>query len=265
MTGVPVSDESARPTSSSAPESTGPKRKGKAKRKHTIGRVVLASSLVLALVTGLSMVFYYRYLNGNLTVEDVTPALGDDRPEKVYTGNGEPLNVLVMGDDTRVGKGNKIDGESGGGGSDTTILLHISGDRERAYGISIPRDSIVDRPDCGADEEIPGGTEVMWNAAYAVGGAACTIKQVEANTGIFIDHYVVVDFNGFKDMVDAVDGVDVADDLVEDDPLRDREVDLEVVDVHEDLPGGVPARARRRGGARWIRAGIGGHRTSFVG
>ncbi len=75
-------------------------------------------------------------------------ALGDDRPEKIYRGNGEPLNILVMGDDTRSGEGNDIDGETGGGGSDTTILVHLSADRKRSYAISIPRDSIVDRPDC---------------------------------------------------------------------------------------------------------------------
>jgi LCP family protein required for cell wall assembly len=195
--------------SSPGTDAPAPKRKAKTKRKHTVGQVVLASTVVLALVTALSVVFFYRHLNGNLDVNDVTAALGDDRPEKVYKGNGEPLNILVMGDDTRSGEGNAIDKETGGGGSDTTILVHLSADRKRAYAVSIPRDSIVDRPDCGEDDEIPGGTNLMWNAAYAAGGAACTMRQLEANTGIFIDHYVVVDFNGFKDMVDAVGGVPV--------------------------------------------------------
>ena len=54
-----------------------------------------------------------------------------------------------MGSDTRDGEGNNIDNLTGGGErSDTTILLHLSADRKRAYGISIPRDSLVDRPDC---------------------------------------------------------------------------------------------------------------------
>ena len=202
-----------------------PKRKAEVKRKHTVGRVVLVSSLVLALVTGLGVVFLYRHLNGNLNVADVTAALGDDRPEKVYKGNGEPLNILVMGDDTRTGEGNAIDNEAGGGGSDTTILVHLSADRSRAYAISIPRDSIVDRPDCGEDDEIAGGTEVMWNQAYAIGGAACTMRQLEAETGIFIDHYVVVDFNGFKDMVDAVGGVPVCIPEDIDDPGHDIFID----------------------------------------
>jgi len=197
-----VSDES-RPD---ATDGT-PKRKGRAKKKHTIGRVILASVVVLALVTGLGVIYLYRHLNGNLDVNDITAELGDDRPEEIYKGNGEPLDILVLGDDTRSGD-NRIDNESGGG-SDTNILVHLSADRTRAYAVSIPRDSIVDRPDCGEDDEIPGGTDVMWNAAYSVGGAACTIRQLEAMTDVRVENYVVVDFNGFKDMVDAVGGVPV--------------------------------------------------------
>ncbi len=179
------------------------------KRKHTVGRVMLISSLVLAMITALGVVFLVRHLNGNLNVEDLTPALGEDRPER--TGPKGALNILVMGSDSREGEGNGIDSEDPGNGarSDTTVILHLSADRERAYGISIPRDSLVTRPDCGEDDEIPGGKSEVWNVAFAVGGPACTIRQVEATTGIFIDNYVVVDFNGFKDMVDAVGGVPV--------------------------------------------------------
>ena len=95
--------------------------------------------------------------------------------------------------------------------SDTTILLHVSADRKRAYGISIPRDSLVTRPECKTKggETIPGGTDVMWNEAFSVGGPACTIQQFEQITGVYIDHFVVVDFAGFEDMVDAIGGVEV--------------------------------------------------------
>jgi LCP family protein required for cell wall assembly len=191
-----------------------PKRKGKVARKHTVGRVILVSALVLALITGLGTIYFVRHLNGN--IEGVSlDALGGDRPEKVYRGNGEPLNILVMGDDTREGAGNAIDGE-GGGGSDTTILVHLSADRERAYAVSIPRDSIVDRPACN-DGESAAATEVMWNAAYGIGGPVCTVDQLETETDVFVDHFVVVDFNGFGDMVDAVGGVPVCvpEDLVD--------------------------------------------------
>jgi LCP family protein required for cell wall assembly len=87
----------------------------------------------------------------------------------------------------------------------------VSADRQRAYGISIPRDSLVTRPQCKTKdgEPIPGGTDVMWNEAFSVGGPACTIQQFEQITGVYIDHYVVVDFAGFEDMVDAIGGVEV--------------------------------------------------------
>ena len=192
-----------------------PERSGRQQGTHTVARVILTSVVVLAVVTALATVYLYRHLNGNLDVQDIESALGDERPEEIYTGNGKPLDILVLGDDTRSGD-NRIDSESGGG-SDTTILVHLSADRTRAYAISIPRDSIVDRPDCGEDDDVPGETEVIWNEAFAKGqaadptggGAACVIRQLEATTDVRVEHYVAVDFSGFTDMVDAVGGVPV--------------------------------------------------------
>ncbi len=153
-----------------------PKRKGKVARKHTVGRVILVSALVLALITGLGTIYFVRHLNGN--IDGCLPRRDRWRTaRKLYKGNGQPLNILVMGSDTREGAGNEIDGE-GGGGSDTTILVHLSADRDRAYAISIPRDSIVDRPEVGCDA--PAESDVMWNAAYTVGGPVCTVAQLQA-------------------------------------------------------------------------------------
>ncbi|MCD6638940.1 MAG: LCP family protein [Nocardioides sp.] len=210
-----MSVESRPDERSDAPRSRA-KRRAKPARKHTIGRVILVATVVLALATSLSVIYFVRHLDGNLNVKDLGTALGDDRPEEVYKGNGKPLDILVIGSDTRDGEGNAIDSEKGGGLSDTTILVHLSADRSRAYAVSIPRDSIVDRPDCGVDDEVPGGTD-KWNVAYAVGeradpaagGAACVIRQVEATTGIRVEHFIEVDFNGFRGMVDAVGGVPV--------------------------------------------------------
>jgi LCP family protein required for cell wall assembly len=178
-----------------------------ADHRHTVRRAIVVSQLVLAVLTALSVVIGYQQLNGNLgdgeEIEHVAP-------EPDYEGERGPLNILVMGSDSRDCEGCKIDGEAGGG-SDTTILFHLSADRESAYGISIPRDSLVDRPEC-TDEDgdtIAGASDTMWNAAYSIGGPACTIQQFEQLTGVRIDNYVVVDFGSFQDMVDAVDGVEV--------------------------------------------------------
>src|SRR5207253_3094987 len=113
--------------------------------------------------------------------------------------------------DTRDGANGKGIGGDTPGLSDTTMLLHLSANRDFAYGASLPRDAMVQRPACpkkngkGID---PGGL-TQFNAAYAVGGAACTVKTVESLTGVRIDHFVVVDFVGFKSMVNAIGGVTI--------------------------------------------------------
>jgi LCP family protein required for cell wall assembly len=190
----------------------GPKRKGSTRKKHTVAKVVLAATLALTIVTGLGVVYFYRHLNGNLNVISIDAALGDDRPEKERVeGPQEPLNILVMGSDTRDCDGCDLDNEAGGNASDTTILMHLSADRERAYGVSIPRDTIVDRPACTTESgsTVPAATDVMWNEAFSVGGPTCTVDQFETITGVFIDHIVVVNFAGFEDMVNAIGGVPV--------------------------------------------------------
>jgi LCP family protein required for cell wall assembly len=200
-------------TGSTGDGQVGGKRKAKVKVHHTVGKVVAATMVVIALVTGLSVVFLYRHYNSNLNVLDVSGALKNRPTHKVPTGPSGPLNILVMGSDNRDAPGDHIDNLTGiGKRSDTTILLHLSGDRQHAYGVSIPRDSVVNRAACydNAGKEIsPPATGAMWNDAFNIGGAACTIQQFEQLTHVPIDHFIVVDFAGFKTMVDAIGGVDV--------------------------------------------------------
>lgn len=178
---------------------------------------MVAAQVVLAMVTALVVVVAYRSIDGNIAegeainhlVQAPAPVQAEEG-EQDGVADLEPMNVLVMGSDARQGEGNSIDGESGGGVSDTTILLHVSADRQEAYGISLPRDALVTRPDCKTpDGSVPGGELQMFNTAFKLGGPQCTVQMVEALTGIYIDHYLVLDFNGFKDMVEAVDGVEV--------------------------------------------------------
>ena len=187
------------------------KRRAKRRKRHTVAKVLISSLVALVLVSGLSAAYLYRHLNGNLNVYDATQDMVGTRPERVFTGPDGPLNILVMGSDSRDCQGCDIDGlTKGGQRSDTTILLHLSADRKHAYGISIPRDSMVNRPACKeSDGSIGAAAYGMWNEAFSVGGPACTIEQVEQLTGIRVDHFVVVDFEGFKSMVDAIGGVKV--------------------------------------------------------
>ena len=196
---------------SDQPETRAPKRRAPSRKRHTVGKVVLGVVVVLGMVTGLSVVYLYRHLNDNLNVLDVSGMVENSPKKFELPGPKEPLNILVMGSDSREGD-NNIDGLTGAGErSDTTILLHVSADRSRAYGISIPRDSMVERPDCTSADgtTIPGSSYTQWNVAFQLGGPACTIQQFEQLSGVFVDHFVVVDFEGFKGMVDAIGGVEV--------------------------------------------------------
>ena len=202
------------PGDGSMGEQPGGKRRGETKTHHTVAKAIGATMVVIALVTGLSVVFLYRHYNANLHVKDISNELGTDRPKpQVPSGPHGPINIMVMGSDNRDAPGDHIDNLTGiGKRSDTTILLHLSADRQHAYGVSIPRDSIVNRPACLDDhgkQISPPATGVMWNDAFNIGGPGCTVRQFEQLTGIPVDHYVVVDFNGFKSMVDAIGGVSV--------------------------------------------------------
>ena len=200
-----MSEETPRPTRADGL----PKRRGKTKKRHTVVTVIVATMTVLALVVGLSAVAFYRTISDNLNESSGMDGV-NNRPEDLDTGPKKPIRILVMATDTRQGEGNGIDGESKEiEHSDTNILLHISADRSRAYGVSIPRDSLVDRPACGKNDVIPAQEKAIWNDAFKLGQEGCTVEQFEYNTGVRVDGFVTLDFRGFKDMVDAIDGVPV--------------------------------------------------------
>jgi LCP family protein required for cell wall assembly len=202
--------------SSPGPEVPGrvPTVEGRQLNRRRMAAVVGATLTVVSLVTALSVVLVYRHLNQNLDVHDLSKAIGTKGiDQRKWPSPSGPINVLVMGSDNRNAPGDHIDNLTGiGQRSDTTILIHLSADRTRAYGVSIPRDSIVNRPSCldnsGKPVSAP-ATGQMWNVAFDIGGPACTIRQFEALTHIPINHWVVVDFAGFQSMVDAIGGVTV--------------------------------------------------------
>jgi LCP family protein required for cell wall assembly len=180
-------------------------------RAHPVVRAVAAST-ALVLVTLAGVLFLaYRHLEGNITVSRGFDQITEPRPEEVEVeGPREPVSILVLGSDTRAGQSD-VAGETPGL-SDTTILLHLSADRQRAYGVSIPRDLMVPRPECRTRDgqgTVPAADIAQWNDAFALGGEACTIAQFEAMSDLRVDHFVVVDFTGFKTMVDALGGVPV--------------------------------------------------------
>ncbi|MGW1914070.1 LCP family protein [Streptomyces sp. NPDC002076] len=154
----------------------------------------------------------YAKLSNNITADDAAARELEryerERPTELVRG---AQNILLIGSDTRAGEGNSAYGRDlGSERSDTTILLHLAADRRSATAVSLPRDLMVDIPGCRQqDGSRSEPVFAMFNHAFQVGGSACTIRTVEKLTNIRIDHHVVVDFSGFKKMVDAVDGVQV--------------------------------------------------------
>jgi LCP family protein required for cell wall assembly len=194
-----------------APESTA--GHASAHRRHRVLKTVALSVAAVLVVVAAAGFFAYRHLDKNITsIPMGRKVLGTNRPTKIVPKNApnDPLNILLIGSDTRKGQSGHIGGATPGL-SDTTILLHVNAARDLAYGVSLPRDAMVQRPTCerkdGHGTE-PGGLS-MFNEAYAVGGATCTVKTVEQLTHVHIDHFVVIDFDGFKKMVDALGGVEV--------------------------------------------------------
>ncbi|WP_231618892.1 LCP family protein [Nonomuraea sp. SBT364] len=178
----------------------------RAGRLTPAGWVGVVLTVVLVAAT-LGAYGYYRSIYGGLKQDDLTGKLGTDRPRE--TG---ALNVLLIGSDSRDGDNKKYGALSQGKGerTDTIMLLHISPDRDKATMISFPRDSMVMMPQC---ELRNGGVRPAGigqiNSAFNDGGVACTIRTLEALTDIHINHFVKVDFTGFKGIIDAIDGIEI--------------------------------------------------------
>jgi LCP family protein required for cell wall assembly len=131
-------------------------------------------------------------------------------------------NFLMVGSDTREGAAAEDgvgDAESvAGARADTIMIAHVPANRKRVVIVSFPRDLEVKRPACeGWDaktgkytgKQFPTEGNLKINSVYAVGGPKCVTKMVQELSGLQINHFVGIDFNGFKGMVEAVQGVQV--------------------------------------------------------
>lgn len=197
----------------------GPARNRRPRWVRTLGRV--GAFLAILLVAGGGFAAYqYKKLSGNITrVDALAPTDGSIRDAAKQL---DAENYLLIGSDSRAGE-NSAYGTVTGARSDTTILAHLSPKRDKAVLISFPRDSWVDLPACpktggGTSPAQPG----QFNEAFTIGGPTCTVLAVQKLTGVKINHYVQVDFSGFKTMVDALDGVPICTTT----PLRDQESGL---------------------------------------
>ncbi|MGW1779440.1 LCP family protein [Streptomyces sp. NPDC002143] len=182
------------------------------------GRILAWSAGVTSVVVlGMGGVgaWVYNDLNNNINSADVDDKLGEDRPVNLSPGS---KNIMIVGSDSRDGANAKYGKDLTTMQSDTLMVLHIPADRKWASVVSFPRDSWVEIPGCEkGDGDSSSLHHAKINEAFAIGGsngkvaeaAACSIKTVESNTGLRIDHFMSVDFSGFKGMVDALEGIEV--------------------------------------------------------
>ncbi|MGW4229222.1 LCP family protein [Streptomyces sp. NPDC004980] len=227
----------ATPPGRSASRRAEPSNRGRKKeRKRRRGlKITLGVLLVLVLAGGGTAYWMYSSLDSNIKGVDINKALGEDRPEKLPTAG---QNLLVLGSDSRAGAENKElggGGDVGGARSDTAMVVHIPEGRTEAVAVSIPRDTLVTRPACTKADgtEVPSAERKMFNSVYSEVGPACVVKTVEKMSGVRIDHYMEINFAGFKDLVDAIGGVTV--DVEE--PIHDKASGLDLTAGSHKLDG----------------------------
>ncbi|MFI8894445.1 LCP family glycopolymer transferase [Streptomyces paradoxus] len=203
---------------------SGARHRGKGRRrkppKRHKGLMIMAwTAAGIVVLGGAGAGYLYFKLNGNLKSVDIDQALGTDRPKKADNGSE---NILVLGSDTRAGSNKKLGGgtDDGSARSDTAMIVHIYKGHKKASVVSIPRDTLIDRPACTDTQgnEHPAAQNAMFNSAYSTGGAACAVKTVESITDLRMDHYLEVDFAGFQRLIDDLGGVEITTTKSIDDP-----------------------------------------------
>lgn len=174
------------------------------KRMSRRAKIILCVALVPLVLIGIGLIAGGLYLNnveGKVNRVDAFNQIPEaSRPQKDAAA-GAAQNFLLLGSDTR------DPSNTGGSRSDTIIVLHLNKDQSAAQLISIPRDTWVHIPKSANGKY--GNTDSKINASYAWGGVPLVVQTVESYTGVRIDHVALIDFSGFKEVVDALGGVNI--------------------------------------------------------
>jgi LCP family protein required for cell wall assembly len=174
-----------------------------------------------------------RQLDRDLNVIEIDQLMGGHTQPPTRAPTAEPapfdpfggraVNILITGIDSRASKENQaaVGDRQESLLNDVTMVVHLAADRSRVDVMSIPRDTLVPLPECTRPDGSvsPAQREAMINTAFAKGsnydpeakaeGMACVVKTVEEVTQIRLDAFVLVDFAGFQNVVDALGGVDI--------------------------------------------------------
>ncbi len=194
-----------------------------AKRRNA-ALLYTAITLSIVILAGLAFTaVQLMRLQGNIVTEPLN--LNTDQADALPVDlSSDPLQILVLGTDTRTGQDAQYGGEdlsAGSGNSDVMMLVHLSADRERVSVISFPRDLLVPIPECydPKTETVHPAQELgQVNGALGSGGPGCTVATINDITGLQIDHFMMADFDAVKELSDTLGGVDVCVNEPVDDP-----------------------------------------------
>jgi LCP family protein required for cell wall assembly len=169
------------------------------RKKHRLRRVlaVLVAFVLLVVVGGGAayLLFLNHKVSSNVQHEALLPTPGVSGAPAAPTKKPaarDAQNILFIGSDARAGLA--------GARSDVIVLMHVAGDRKTVTLVHFPRDLYVDVPGHGKDKI---------NAAFAYGGAPLLVRTLQNLVGVPIDHVAITNFDGFKNMTNAVGGVNV--------------------------------------------------------
>ena len=186
------------PTTAPAPPGDAAQRR---KRPRMLPRILIVAAVLLVLAIVAAAIYAVtidRSVTQNITrgvdLPGDTASPGEaGRPTKEPLETGT-LNYVLLGSDSR------DPSNEGNGRSDSIMVVHLNAQRDKAYIISFPRDMYVD---------IPGYGKNKLNAAFSFGGAPLTVRTLEDLTGVRMDHVVLIDFEGFIQLTEDLDGVTV--------------------------------------------------------
>lgn len=180
-----------------------PRRRRRSRARLAIW-ISAGSLAVLLVVVGVAVLVVAGQLSGNVRrIPGVFSGLNPAGRPGVPAAYQRSMTILVAGSDYRAaapGPGPNTSFLPGSQRSDVLMLVHIDADRKHVSVVSIPRDSWV---------PVPGRGIMKINAAMSLGGPPLMIATVEKLTGVRIDHYAVLDFGGFQQVVQVLGGVQV--------------------------------------------------------
>lgn len=168
----------------------------KKKRKKVVVGVLVA---VLVLVLGLGGTAFAMLMNIQSTMQkgvdsDLLSVLDSTAPA------GDPFYMLLLGTDTSADRAQQEEFQGDPSRTDSIMLARIDPKSKQVTIISLMRDTMVDMGEYGVNK---------LNTAYSLGGSAYTVEVVSELAGVPISHYAEIDFDGFRDAVDAVGGITV--------------------------------------------------------